>query len=326
MDQHLKVVVTDHEYKTLHHEHEQLERIGVEVIDCQCKTEEELIANTADADGLLVQYAHITRRVMEHLTKCRAIVRYGIGIDCVDVGAATEHGIMVANVPDYGLQDVADHTVALLLSAARKIVPLNQAVKSGVWDFNLARPLYRLEGKVLGLVAFGSIARMVAERVRPFGIKVQVYDPYVTAEVVGKWGATSVKLETLMATSDFISLHAPLLMNTRCLINSELLDLVKPSTILINSARGGLIDEPALIAALQNGKLGGAALDVTADEPINPDNPLLKLDNVIITPHAAWYTEEAQDSLQYKAACDMARAMTGQVPVNILNPECLAGK
>lgn len=323
---HLKVVVTDHEYETLHHEHEELERIGVEVISCQCKTEEELIANTADADGLLVQYAHITRRVMENLPKCRAIVRYGIGIDCVDVGAATDHGIMVANVPDYGLQDVADHTVALLLAAARKIVPLNQAVKSGVWDFNLARPVHRLEGKVLGLVAFGSIARMVTERVKPFGIKVQVYDPYLTPEVVGEWGATSVKLETLMATSDFISLHAPLLMSTRCLINAELLDLVKPTAILVNTARGGLIEEAALVKALQNGKLGGAALDVTANEPINADNPLLKLDNVIITPHAAWYSEEAQDSLQYKAACDMARAMTGQVPVNILNPECLAGR
>lgn len=318
----IKVVVTDHEYVSLHHEREQLERIGAKVISCQCRSEEELIANTADADGVMVQYAQITRRVIEHMTKCRAIVRYGIGIDCVDVGAATDHGIMVANVPDYGLQDVADHTVALLLAAVRKIVPLNNAVKAGCWDFNLARPTYRLQDKVLGLVAFGSIARMVAERVKPFGVKVQVFDPFLTPAIIAQYGATSVDLKTLMATSDYISLHAPLLMTTRCLINEELLALVKPSAILINTARGGLVNEAALVAALKSGRLAAAALDVTAQEPINSDNPLLKLDNVIITPHAAWYTEEAQDSLQYKAACDMARAMCGQIPVNILNPEC----
>ncbi|MGE5455162.1 MAG: NAD(P)-dependent oxidoreductase, partial [Methylocystaceae bacterium] len=142
--------------------------------------------------------------------------------------------------------------------------------------------------------------------------------------VVSALGVTSVDLPTLMATSDYISLHAPLLMTTRGLINEELLALVKPTAILVNTARGGLVDEAALIAALESGRLGGAALDVTSVEPINPDNPLLKLDNVIITPHAAWYTEEAQDSLQFKAACDMARAMRGEIPLNILNPECLA--
>jgi len=319
-----KVVVTDSEYVSMHHEREQLEKLGGELILCHGRSEEEIIANAADADGIMVQYGPITRRIIENLPKLRAIVRYGIGIDCVDVKAATEHGIMVANVPDYGLQDVADHTVALLLTAVRKIVPLNAAVKSGVWDFNLARPAYRLQGKTLGLVAFGTIARMVAQRVRPFGVNVQVHDPYLTAEAITAAGATSVDLETLMATSDYISLHTPLSAATHHMINADMLSRVKPTAILVNTARGGLIDETALVAALESGKLGGAALDVTSVEPINPDNPLLKLNNVIITPHAAWYTEEAQDSLQYKAGCDMARAMSGQVPINILNPECLS--
>jgi len=319
----IKVVVTDYEYTSLHHEEEEIRKIGAELVACQCRNEEDLIANACDADGLLVQYARITRRVIEHLTQCKAIVRYGIGVDSVDMKAATDHGIMVANVPDYGLQDVADHTVAMLLAAARKIVPLSNAVKSGVWNFNLAKPLYRLEGKIVGLVAFGNIARMVALRLQPFGFRIQVHDPYLNSGVAARHGVTAVDLPTLFSTSDYICLHAPLMDSTRQLVNADLLKLTKSSAILINTARGGLVDEAALVDALQRGRLAGAALDVMEKEPVNPDNPLLQMENVIITPHAAWYTEEGQDTLQYKAARNMAQAMTGQIPDHILNPECL---
>jgi D-3-phosphoglycerate dehydrogenase len=323
MAEKLKVVVTDYEYASLHFEKEEMRKIGADLVPCQCRNEEDLIANTRDADGLFVQYARITRRVMENLRQCKAIVVYGIGVDGIDVKAATDHGIMVMNVPDYGIQDVADHTIALLLAAARKIVTLNNSIKSGTWNFNLAKPLRRLEGKVLGLVAFGNIARVVALRARPFGFRIQVFDPYLNPGVAAQFGVTAVDLSTLFSTSDFICLHAPLTDATRHLVNAELLNRVKPSAILINTARGGLVDEAALIEALRSGRLAGAALDVMEKEPANPDNPLLRMENVIITPHAAWYTEEGQDILQCKAARHMARALTGEIPENILNPECL---
>lgn len=323
MEKALKVVVTDYEYESLQAEQEAMDKIGARLIPCQCRTEEELMEKTADADGVFVQYAYISRRVIENMKNCRVIVRYGIGIDCVDVEAATRHGIMVANVPDYGLQDVADHTVALLLAAARKITLSNQLVKAGIWDFNRAKPLYRLEGRVLGLMGFGTIARMVADRLKPFGLLVQAYDPWVSDEILAQHGVSRVDFDTLLSSSDMISLHIPLMNSTHHILNKEAFSKMRKSAILINTARGALVDEDALAAALQSGHLSGAALDVAAREPINPDNPLLGLDNVIITPHVAWYTEEAQHSLQCIAADDMARALGGQVPKNLLNPKVL---
>jgi Phosphoglycerate dehydrogenase and related dehydrogenases len=319
----MKVVVTDCEYESLHIEQEAMERIGASFVAGQCKNEAELIAQTTDSDGVFVQYANISRRVIENMKHCRAIVRYGIGIDCVDVKAATDHGIMVVNVPDYGLQDVADHTVTLLLSAARKIVLLNNEVKAGNWDYKKAKPVSRLEGKTLGLIAFGHIARMVAARAKPFGLHVQAYDPGLDEEALQKYAVTRVDFDTLLATSDFISLHAPLLPSTRNMLNKEAFRQMKKNAVLINTARGGLVDEEALVMALQKGCLAGAALDVTLNEPININNPLLSMDNVIITPHSAWYTEEAQKSLQLNATADMVRALSGDIPVNLLNPEVL---
>lgn len=316
----LKVVVTDCEYESLKVEREAMERIGASLLVCQCQDEEELMEKTAAADGIFVQFAYISRRVIENMKQCRVIVRYGVGIDCVDVAAATEHGIMVVNVPDYGLQDVADHTVALLLTAARKIVLLNNNVKAGNWDYKIAKPVSRLKGKTLGLVAFGNIASMVAERVKPFGLHLQTYDPGVSDEMLQKHAVTRVDFDTLLSTSDFISLHAPLLPSTRHMLNESAFRKFKHSAILINTARGGLVDESALVMALQQGYLAAAALDVTDSEPIKADSPLLAMDNVIITPHAAWYTEEAQQSLQNNATADMVRALSGDIPLNLLNP------
>jgi D-3-phosphoglycerate dehydrogenase len=324
MEKVLKVVVTDFEYESLHAEQEAVEKIGACFIPCQCRSEKELMEKTAEADGVFVQYANISRRVIENMKNCRIIVRYGIGIDCVDVEAATQHGIMVANVPDYGLQDVADHTVALLLAAARKITLSNQLVKAGIWDFNRAKPLYRLEGRMLGLLGFGGIGRMVAERLKPFGMRVQAYDPGVSDQILAHHGVSRADFDTLLATSDMISLHIPLKVSTHHILNKEAFSKMKESAILINTARGALVDEEALAAVLQSGYLAGAALDVAASEPINPDSPLLGMDNVIITPHIAWYTEEAQHSLQSIAANDMARALGGQVPKNLLNPAVLS--
>lgn len=324
MGKQLKVVITDYEYESLQAEQEAMDKLGALFVPCQCRSEEELMENTADADGVFVQYAYISRRVIENMKNCRIIVRYGIGIDCVDVEAATQHGIMVANVPDYGLQDVADHTAALLLTAARKITLSNQLVKDGIWDFNRAKPLYRLEDRMLGLLGFGSIGRMVADRLKPFGLQIQAYDPWVSDEILAEHGASRADFDTLLSTSDFISLHIPLMGATHHILNKAAFSKMKKSAILVNTARGGLVDEDALVTALQSGCLSGAALDVAASEPINPNSPLLGMDNVIITPHVAWYTEEAQHRLQSIAASDMAQALYGEIPKNLLNPTVIS--
>lgn len=318
-----KVVITDYEYETLRWEEEALAQVGAEFIKCQCKTEQELIEATRDADAILVQYARITSNVMDHMQKCRAIVRYGVGLDCIDVAAATEHGIMVANIPDYGLEDIADHAIALMLTSARKIIQLNQAVHQGIWDYKLAKPLFRLRGKTLGLVGFGHIARMVAEKAQVFGMKVIAFDPYVNPSIADNYNIELVDWDTVLGRADVLSLHVPVTEQTVHLINEEALSKLKSNCILVNTARGALVEEQALIKALRAGKLAGAGLDVSEKEPIDINNELLTLPNVVITPHSAWYTEEAQQSLQQQAAQEIVRALNGERVLNLANPAVL---
>ncbi|HOQ09393.1 MAG TPA: C-terminal binding protein [Syntrophomonadaceae bacterium] len=319
----LKVVITDFEYESLRWEEEAVAQAGAEFVKCQCRTEEELIEATRDADALLVQYAHITSRVMDHMQKCRAIVRYGVGLDCIDVEAATKHGIMVANIPDYGLEDIADHAIALMLTSARKIVQLNQYIHQGQWDYKLAKPLFRLRGKTLGLVGFGRIARMVADKAKAFGMQVIAYDPYVDPDIAASYQVKLVDFETVLGSADVLSLHVPVSEDTIHLINEEALAKMKDNCLLVNTARGALVDEKALIKALRTAKIAGAALDVSEKEPIDPDNELLSLPNVVITPHSAWYTEEAQQSLQQQAAQEILRVLRGERPLNLVNPAVL---
>lgn len=314
-----KVVVTDYEYQSLHWEEKEVNSVGGILIPCQLKNEQELIEQCRDADALLVQYANITRKVIENLEKCKVIVRYGVGVDSLDIEAATEHGIYIANVPDYGLEDVADHAIALLLAAARKILYLHHKVIKGEWDYKKAKPLYRLRGKTLGLMAFGNIARMVASKAKVFGINVQVYDPYLDENIASEYGVSLVDFNTLINTSDFISIHAPVTPETYHVFNQSVFKQMKPNCIIVNTARGALINEDDLVEALEKGYIAGAALDVTEPEPINPNSKLKTMDNVIITPHAAWYTEEAQDSLQMQAAQEVARVLSGKKPLNLVN-------
>ncbi|NLB53695.1 MAG: C-terminal binding protein [Syntrophomonadaceae bacterium] len=319
----LKVVITDYEYDSLYWEEQTLTKLDAEFIKCHCRNEEDLIAAVHDADAILVQYAQITRNVMAHMKKCRAIVRYGVGLDCIDLAAATEHGIMVANIPDYGLEDIADHVMALMLNCVRKITQLNQLVHEGKWDYKMAKPLYRLRGKTLGLVGFGNIARMAATKAKVFGMRPIAYDPYVDTEIARSYGVELVDFDTLLGLSDVLSLHVPVTEQTIHLINEDTLMKMKNTGILINTARGALVDEAALAKALENHQIAGAGLDVSEKEPINPDNDLLTLPNVIITPHSAWYTEEAQDSLQQQAAQEIYRVLTGDRPLNLANSQVL---
>lgn len=318
------VVVTDFNYQDLAIEEAELAKWGARVVPAQCQTPAEVVEAGKDADALLSQYAPITKEVIASLRRCRAIGRYGIGVDNIDVRAATERKIAVINVPSYCEEEVSDHVMAFLLAWARRIAHYAQEARQGVWDWKTGRPIHRLRGQTLGLLGFGKIARAVARKAKAFGLRVIAHDPYVPDEAFAEAGVEKVGLDELLAQSDFLSVHVPLTESTRHLLNRETLAKMKTTACLINTARGGVIDEKALIEALQGGKLAGACLDVTDPEPPLPDNPLLKMPQVLISPHVAWYSEESQIELRTKIARDIGRALNGLLPAGLVNRE-LAG-
>ncbi|WP_134685036.1 C-terminal binding protein [Brevibacillus migulae] len=317
-----KVVVTDWEYADLRYEEEIFDKEPIELIPMQCRTEEEVIAACRDADGLINQYAPLSRRVIEQLENCKVITRYGVGVNTVDLLAATEKGICVANVPDYCLDEVADHALALLLSWTRKITVANQAVKNGVWDFKVTQPIHRLRGKVLGLVGFGKIPQSLQLKTAPLGLQAIAYDPFFPEELAAQRGVELVSLEELCRRADIISVHAPLTDETKGLLGAEQFEWMKDSALIINTSRGPVIDENALLSALQTGRIAGAALDVVEYEPIQPDNPLLTMENVILTPHVAWYSEQAAAEMRAKAALGVVDVLIhGEYPKYLVNKE-----
>jgi D-3-phosphoglycerate dehydrogenase len=249
---------------------------------------------------------------LRQLKACKAIGRFGLGVDNIDLPAAKALGIAVNYVPDYCLHEVSDHAMALVLALARKVTLSNALVQSGRWEVPPLVPLRRLEGQVLGLVGFGNIPRKVAPKAQAFGLKVLTYDPYVSGDMLAAAGVEGVSFDDLLARSDFISVHAPLLPATRGLINAAAFAKMKKGAFLINTARGPLVDEAALVAALNSGHLGGAALDVVTTEPPGKDSPLIGRDNVILTPHTAFYSVEALEELQTKCASDVARVLSGE--------------
>jgi D-3-phosphoglycerate dehydrogenase / 2-oxoglutarate reductase len=272
---------------------------------------DDILAVAKDADAILVTYAKLSGELIRQLTRCKAIGRFGLGVDNIDLPAAKEKGIAVNYVPDYCIREVSDHAMALLLALIRKVPLSNKLVQSGRWEMPAVVPIRRIEGTVLGLVGFGNIPRLVAPKAQAFGIKVIAYDPYAKADLFKAINVESVDFDTLLKTSDYISVHAPLLPATRGLMNAAAFSKMKKGAYLINTARGPLIDEPALIAALDAGQIGGAGLDVVASEPLAKDSALLSRDNVIISPHTAFYSIEALDELQSKCASDVARVLGG---------------
>ncbi|HEY8477541.1 MAG TPA: C-terminal binding protein, partial [Chloroflexota bacterium] len=247
-----------------------------------------------------------------------------IGVDNVDVGAATEHGIVVANVPGFCVEELADHAMALVLAFARQVVTYRDSTRGGAWDtFVTPRPLQRLAGQTLGLIGFGASARAVARRARAFGLRVLAYTPRLTAERAGEHQVEAVSLATLLRESDYVSIHCPLTSETRHLIGWSELQRMKPTAYLINTARGAIVDEEALVRALDEGVIAGAGLDVLVAEPPAPEHPLLHRDNVIVTPHAAFYSEQALLDLQARAARAVADVLDGRMPESIVNREVL---
>jgi D-3-phosphoglycerate dehydrogenase len=269
------------------------------------------LAEGRDCDALLVVYAPVGPEVIEGLTRCRVIVRTGIGVNNIDIDAATRKGIMVANVPDYCIDEVADHTLALFLSGVRKVTFLHGRVKEGAWDVNEAKPVPRLRGKVYGLLGCGAIGQSVAERVSALGMETVGYDPFAPDEVFAASGIRRISdFDEFLGTVDALSLHVPLTEETRHIINRETIEKMKPGTFLVNTARGGLVNEADLYEALTGGVIGGAALDVLEQEPPEEVPPLAELPNVIITPHAAFFSEGAVPELRRKAAREVIRTLT----------------
>lgn len=317
-----KVVVTDYEFDSLDIEKEELKKIDALLVAGKCKKEEEIIELAHDADGILNQYTMVTKKVIDSLEKCKVIVRYGIGINTIDVPAATSKGIYVVNVPDYCIEEVAIHAFSLILSLARRVVFMNNKFKVNSCNYISAKPIRRLSTMKLGLLGFGNIARRVTKIAIASGFTCLSYDSYVSGESMAEYGCSKVDLITLLKESDFISIHVPLNKDTHHLIGEEEISMMKSTAYIINTSRGSIIDENALVEALVKNKIAGAALDVVEVEPIERDNPLLKLDNVILTPHVAWYSEEAMIELRVKAVHEIIRVLNGELPKSWVNKGC----
>ncbi len=309
------IAITDSPFPSLDPAKAALARLDPEYRMAASPSAEDILAVARDADAVLVTYAKLPGELLRQLTRCRAIGRFGLGVDNIDLPAAKELGIAVNYVPDYCLREVSDHAMALLLALARKVTLSNTLVQSGRWEVPPIVPLRRLEGRVLGLLGFGNIPRALAPKAKAFGLKVLTHDPYVGQDVLAAAGVEAVSFDDLLARSDFISVHAPLSPATRGLVNAAAFARMKAGACLINTARGPLVDEAALVAALDSGHLGGAALDVVATEPLAKDSPLLGRDNVILTPHTAFYSVEALEELQTKCASDVARVLSGEKAV-----------
>ena len=309
------IAVTDSPFPSLDPAKAALARVDPELRMAKSPSADDILAVARDADAVLVTYAKLPGDLLRELKRCKVIGRFGLGVDNIDIPAAAALGITVTYVPDYCMQEVSDHAMALLLSLVRKVPLSNKLVQSGRWEVPPVVPIHRLSGRVLGLVGFGNIPRTLAPKAKAFGLRVVTHDPYVPADVLGKAGVESVGFDELLAMADFVSIHAPLLPATRGLFNAEVFRKMKKGALLINTARGPLVDEAALVAALDSGQLGGAALDVVTSEPLAKDSKLLGRDNVVLTPHTAFYSVEALNELHTKCATDVARVLSGEPPV-----------
>ena len=322
MNTKFKVLITDPYHKNFHIEKEILAEINAVVKIGHCKTEEDVIKICSDMDGLLVSYVPIGKKVIENLHKCKVIVKYAVGVDNIDLEAATLKKIFVVNVPRYCVEEVSTHTLALLLNLARKISKYDQSVKKGSWDPLVGDPIFRMENKVFGIIGFGNIGKRVAEKIRPFKLSVMVYDPFVNSEVIAKYSAKKVKLETLLRRSDYITLHCPLNKSTKHLIDFKEIEMMKKGVFIINTSRGEIINQKALYKALKDGKIAGAALDVLEKDPPSLTD-IMNTDKIIYTPHVAWNSVEAERELRKSAAQEVKRVLEGGKPLNLVNKEVL---
>ena len=306
-----KVYITDYGFPNLEQERNLLNAMGYDVYSTANATEDDIIVNARDADAILVQWAPLTSRVISSLQKCRIIVRYGIGVDNIDLEAARKQCIPVCNVPDYCVEEVADHTISLALALARQLIETNVRMKNGGWSIIPPFPMPAFRDMLFATVGFGRIAREVLKRSQSFGFCIAAYDPNVSEEDMNNLGVTRLSFEEIICTADIISLHLPLNDNTRHLINADTFKKMKRGAILLNTSRGGLIDTGALIYALKDRKVA-AGLDVFENEPLPSGHPLWNAEHVLLTSHTAWYSARSVPRLQALAAEEILRGLRGE--------------
>lgn len=319
----MKAVITDYQYKDINTERSIIEGAGFELMDYQEKDPAKLIPLVRDADAIVTQYSTINKEVIDSLQNCKMIIKYGIGVNNIDCEAAGAKGIYVCNVPDYGVDEVSDHAVTMILALGKKLEILQNAFKTGEWGYDSIVPVKRFTECTLGLIGFGRIPRMVCKKAKAFGMKVMAYDPFVDADAMGKEGAEKAEVNEICKNSDFVSVHCPLTNDTWHMIGEKEIAMMKPEAFVINTARGGIVDETALIKALEEKRIAGAGVDVFENEPVGKDHPLLHMENVIATPHSAWYSETAISTLQRKVAEEVVNVLSGNEPFNCVNRKVL---
>lgn len=313
-----RIVITDCDHDSIEPEQRAAAEAGVELTLANCADEDDVIRAGADADGLIVQYAPVTAAVLDALPKLRVISRYGVGVDTIDVDAAHDRGVLVCNVPDYGTEDVSDHAIALALAVLRGIPQLDRRMRQGAHDVAAVKPLHRLHGRTFGVVGLGRIGVATARKARALGFEIIAHDPVVDTVPDDLRGAELLDLDDLLRRADVLSLHVPLIDATHHLVNARTLSLMKPESVVVNTCRGAVIDTEALADALERGQILGAALDVTEPEPLPPSHRLYELLNVVITPHAGWYSEESFTELKRRAAENAIDGALGKTPRDVV--------
>jgi len=320
----MKVVICDHVFPDIEQEKLALSCVpNLELVDARCTCREDVIASCSDADAILNQYNYLTEEVIDHFKKCKVVATYGIGLDKIDADALSRRGIYLCNSPDYNKCEVADHIAAMVMALDRHLLQFTDRMRAGKYEipYDWMKP-QRPCSQTVGFVGYGRIARQAAERLsKGFGMNVIAYDPFLTEEQISSHNAKKVDLTALMKESDFVSINVSLLPTTRNLVGAAEIALMKPTAFLINCSRGGIVNEEALIDALQNRRIAGAGLDTFVQEPLPKEHPFCKLDNVILTPHAAWYTTDAMKSVQGVAAQQVALVLTGREPTRCVNYE-----
>ena len=316
-----RVLVTDHAWPHLDVETAVLAAADAELVVAETGHLDELTALARDVDAILTCFARVPAEVLDAAPRCRTVARYGVGLDNIDVARATELGMIVSNVVDYCTDEVADHTLMMILALARRLLPLNRDVATGGWGTTVPGTSRRLRGRTLGLVGLGAIGRAVAERAAALGMRV-VALRRSGGETPGV--GTVDRLEDLLALADVVSLHLPLTAETAGLIDAAAFRAMRPDAWLINTARGGLVDTDALLDALERGELAGAAMDVTDPEPLPPTHPLRSRSDVVLTPHSAFASDGSLAELARRAAENVVEVLAGRVPASIVNPEVLS--
>ena len=319
-----KVIKVDNRYEDILIEKDVLNKVDADLEEYHLNDEDKIIEVAENVDGIITDLSPISRKVIEKLKKCRVISKVGIGVDNIDLSAATEKGIYVCNVPNYCIPEVSDHAIALILNCLRNVCSLSSYVKKGIWSIESAKPILPFNQIVLGIVGFGNIARAVYKRAKVFGFEIIIFDPYLSKEIENEYDVKLVDFDYLLKNSDIISIHCPSNSETYHMFSIDEFNKMKNSSFLVNTARGMIVDSGSLYESLKNCIIAGAAVDVYEPEPIKPGDPILKLDNFTITPHLSFYSERSIKEVRIKSALNIAKVLADEEPVNIVNKEVIS--